>query len=240
MCRAPLVVPRFRWFLSSSAGHADSGSMASTPTMTRRTHRHAVLPAGQQQRAARPCCGRHLRDATEQSRNRGHAVRQANAGLRPWTMPERYYRSGATARQDDEDKLSVGLQRWPEDRRCASSKNPRHTRSCCGAWRSPYGVVLDGWPPIRRGPLTTSSCECATRNVRGNAKGHGRHVKQSGATAVAVCDMEVEPLPEGSGFEFVDKVVGGRYQKLHPERRKGRAGADGEGCRAAIRWSTSG
>jgi elongation factor G len=79
--------------------------------------------------------------------------------------------------------------------------------------RNRYGVDVES-VPLRVQLRETFS---------GKATGHGRHVKQSGGHGqYAVCDIEVEPLEYGGGFEFVDKVVGGAVpRQFIPSVEKG-------------------
>jgi elongation factor G len=46
--------------------------------------------------------------------------------------------------------------------------------------------------------------------IKGKAQVQGRHKKQTGGRGqFGDCWVEIEPLPRGSGFEFVDKIFGG-------------------------------
>jgi elongation factor G len=147
--------------------------------------------------------------------------------LKPWTMPEPLLPVAVQAHaKTDEDKLSQGLQRLAaEDPTLRIEQNPEthqivlwcmgeaHADVVLDALANRYGVSVD--MVELRVPLRET--------FAGKAKGHGRHVKQSGGHGqYAICDIEVEPLPEGSEFEFVDKVVGGAVpRQFIPSVEKG-------------------
>lgn len=147
--------------------------------------------------------------------------------LRPWTMPEPLLPVAIAAHaKTDEDKLSVGLGRLaaedPTLRIEQNSETHQIVLWCMG--EAHVGVVLDAL--ANRYGVTVDTVELRVplrETFGGKAKGHGRHVKQSGGHGqYAVCDVEVEPLPEGSGFEFLDKVVGGAVpRQFIPSVEKG-------------------
>ncbi|OBG46271.1 elongation factor G [Mycobacterium alsense] len=147
--------------------------------------------------------------------------------LKPWTMPEPLLPVAIQAHaKTDEDKLSAGLARLAAEDPTLRIEQNQETHQivlwCMGEAHA--GVVLDSL--ANRYGVTVDTVELRVplrETFGGKAKGHGRHIKQSGGHGqYGVCDIEVEPLPEGSGFEFVDKVVGGAVpRQFIPSVEKG-------------------
>ncbi|MFF8954851.1 elongation factor G-like protein EF-G2 [Streptomyces sp. NPDC014894] len=144
-----------------------------------------------------------------------------------WTMPDPLLPLAVRAHSKaDEDKLSQGLARLVAEDPTMRLEQNRATRQvvlwCLGEahadvalerLRGRYGVQVDIVP--HRVSLRETFGE--------RAGGRGRHVKQSGGHGqYAVCEIEVEPLPPGSGVEFVDEVVGGSVpRQFIPSVEKG-------------------
>lgn len=59
--------------------------------------------------------------------------------------------------------------------------------------------------------------------IKTHAKAQGKYKKQSGGRGqYGDCSIEIEPLPRGGGYEFVDKIVGGVIpQQYRPAVEKG-------------------
>jgi elongation factor G len=133
--------------------------------------------------------------------------------IEPWTMPEPLLPIAVVAKtRSDEDALAKNLGRLVAgDPTLRLERNAEtHQLVLWTMGESHADVVLDR---LRAGgvELDTEPVKVALLETFGaRAEGHGRHVKQSGGHGqYAVCRIQVEPLPRGSGFEFVDKVVGG-------------------------------
>ncbi|MGW0777128.1 elongation factor G-like protein EF-G2 [Streptomyces sp. NPDC002835] len=147
--------------------------------------------------------------------------------MEPWAMPDPLLPLAIEAHSKaDEDKLSQGLARLvAEDPTMRLEQNQAthqvvlwclgeaHADVALERLRSRYGVQVDVVPHkvSLRETFSTGSV------------GRGRHVKQSGGHGqYAICEIDVDPLPPGSGIEFVDKVVGGAVpRQFIPSVEKG-------------------
>ncbi|MFE9254904.1 elongation factor G-like protein EF-G2 [Streptomyces sp. NPDC006879] len=187
-------------------------------------------PFGKQQRILGKCIAGDLASVAKLGRaETGDTLSAKDAPLlmEPWVMPDPLLPLAIEAHSKaDEDKLSHGLARLvAEDPTMRLEQNPdthqvvlwclgeAHREVALDRLRSRYGVQVDVVP--HKVPLRETFGSRST--------GRGRHVKQSGGHGqFAICEIEVEPLPPGSGIEFVDKVVGGAVpRQFIPSVEKG-------------------
>jgi len=147
--------------------------------------------------------------------------------IEPWLIPEPLTPVAIAAQSlTDEDKLTFSLSRLvAEDPTLRLELNEdtgqvvlwcmgqTHTALVLDRLSTRYGVNVEAIPV--RVSLRETFAHAAT--------GHGRVAKQSGGHGqFAVCQVDVEPLPLGSGFEFVDHVVGGSIPRnFMPSVEKG-------------------
>ncbi|MBT2512955.1 elongation factor G-like protein EF-G2 [Arthrobacter sp. ISL-30] len=130
-----------------------------------------------------------------------------------WDMPEPLMPVAVeAATRSDEDALARSLGKVaagdPTLRVERNSETHQLVLWCMGEAHA--DVVLDR---LREQGVKLQTVDVVTplrETFAGRAAGHGRYVKQSGGHGqYAICDIEVEPLERGRGFEFVDKIVGG-------------------------------
>ncbi len=147
--------------------------------------------------------------------------------MESWMMPDALLPVAIVAQSKaDDDKLGQALGRLvAEDATMRLERNGEtgqlvlwcmgeaHVDVLLDRLRNRYGVAVESEE------LRVSLRE----TFASGARAKGRHVKQSGGHGqFAVCDIEVSPLPSGSGFEFVDKVVGGSVpRQFIPSVEKG-------------------
>ncbi len=175
-------------------------------------------PLGKQQRPVTECrAGSICAVAKLSTAETGDTLssREQPLLMEPWTMPDPLLPVAIVARSKaDEDKLSAALGRLvAEDPTMRLEINPEthqlvlwcigeaHADVLLDRLSSRYGVAVD--TVTLRVPLRET--------VSVSARGLGRNVKQTGGHGeFGICHIEVEPLPDGAtGFEFVDKIVGG-------------------------------
>jgi elongation factor G len=113
----------------------------------------------------------------------------------------------------DEDKVFTALRRLQEEdptidlhrdaqtgEQIVAGLSQIHVEIIVDRMKSRFGAEVDLKPP--RVPYQET--------IRGSAKAHGRHKKQTGGRGqFGDCHIEIEPLEDGEGFEFVNAIKGG-------------------------------
>jgi elongation factor G len=190
-------------------GHADHDNDERVGALT--------TPLGKQQRPAAQCAaGDICAVAKLGSAETGDTLSDPARPLlmEPWSMPEPLLPVAITAKSKaDEDKMSQALSRLVAEDPTLRMENNADTRQLV-LWtmgEAHADLMLDRLANRYGVAVETVDLRVPLREtVAGKARGLGRNVKQSGGHGeFGIAHIEIEPLPSGSGFEFVDKIVGG-------------------------------
>ncbi|MBW3594671.1 MAG: elongation factor G, partial [Actinobacteria bacterium] len=113
----------------------------------------------------------------------------------------------------DEDKLMIGLQKIiEEDPALKLERNDEtHQTILWGMGDAHLDAALQKLKRKFSVEVGDAPFKVAYRStLRSKAEALGRHVKQSGGHGqYGICNLRVEPLPRGEGFQFVDSIFGG-------------------------------
>lgn len=113
----------------------------------------------------------------------------------------------------DEDKLAPALHKlMEEDLQLRFYRDPQTSEFLvAGAGQLHIETVVSRLRRRFHTEVTLKSPKIPYREtIRTSASGHGRHKKQTGGHGqFGDCKLRIEPLPRGSGFEFVDDIFGG-------------------------------
>ncbi len=115
--------------------------------------------------------------------------------------------------QGDEDKLSTAFARLQEEDPTFRVERHQDTRETVmyGMGEAHLDVMTDRMHRKFGVEVVTHPAGVPYKEtLRSKVQATGRHVKQSGGHGqYGICQIEVEPLERGAGFEYVNKIVGG-------------------------------
>jgi elongation factor G len=164
--------------------------------------------------------------------------RQAPMVLAPIEFPEPVLSTAVEPKaRGDEEKLSTAIQRLrEEDPVLTVDRNAEtHQTVLAGLGEAHLDVVLARMKrkfgvDVQQVPLRIPYRE----TIKGSARYESRYIKQSGGRGqYAVATLEVEGLPHGAGYEFVNKISGGAIPGNYiPSVDKGVQGAMQQGVLA--------
>ncbi|MEA2900436.1 MAG: elongation factor [Actinomycetota bacterium] len=113
----------------------------------------------------------------------------------------------------DEDKLMTGLHRLQDEDRALFIRrdDETHQTILSGMGETHLSIVTERLARKFGVEVQTEDVKVAYREtITGHAEAEGKYKKQTGGHGqFGVAFLRVEPLERGSGFEFVDKIVGG-------------------------------